>query len=255
MVAVTLTQAQDLLLAVAGLGAGVVNGAAGGGTLVSFPALLAVGYPALTANVTSTVGIWSGYLGGAAGFQREVVAQRHRVRALGGTVVAGAVLGGILLLTTPSADFRLLAPYLLLLSCLLFAVQPLLVPWLGRRDEGRRVHVVLLHGGSFVAAAYGSYFGAGLGVVLLAVLATAIPGPLVQINGLRSVLALLVNTVAVLIFAIHATVAWEVAGMMAAGALVGGYIGAHLARRVPPVVLRVVVVVLGLAAAAHLLAG
>lgn len=242
-----------MFLALAGLGAGIVNGAAGGGTLLSFPALLAVGYPALTANVTSTVGIWSGYLGGTAGFRRELADQHDRVRSLGGVVVAGAVLGGVLLLTTPSNDFRDLAPFLLLFSCALFAVQPLVSGWLGARNGGTLTHTVLLRCGTFVAAVYGSYFGAGLGVVLLAVLATAIPEPLVRINGLRSVLALLINTLAVIIFVAHAHVAWIPVALMSGSALVGGFAGAHLARRIPRVVLRGLVITLGVATSIHLL--
>lgn len=249
-----LSSGQDAFLALAGLGAGVVNGAAGGGTLLSFPALLAVGYPALTANVTSTVGIWSGYLGGAAGFRREVAAQKDRLRVLAPTVTAGAVAGGILLLTTPSKDFRVLVPYLLVFSCLLFALQPLVRARLdGDGKEGSRR--ALMHAGSFVASIYGAYFGAGLGVVLLAVLGTALPDPLVRVNGLRSVLALLVNTVAVVIFVAHAHVAWGAAGLMTGAALVGGYIGSRLARRLPAAVLRLIVVALGLATAASLFVG
>jgi len=250
-----LTSGDQLLLIAAGLGAGVVNGAAGGGTLISFPALLAVGYPALTANVTSTVGIWTGYLGGAAGFQKEVRDQRDRLRSLAGTVIAGGVLGGILLLTTPSNDFKVLAPYLLLFSCLLFAVQPLLARRLRAAGEERHSHRVLLHAGTFVASIYGAYFGAGLGVVMLAVLGLALPDPLVRINGLRTVLALLVNTVAVLIFVIHAHVAWNAAGLMAGAALIGGYVGARASRRIPPVLLRIIILALGLATSIRLLVG
>jgi uncharacterized protein len=249
----TLSSGQEALLALAGLGAGLVNGAAGGGTLVSFPALLAVGYPALTANVTSTVGIWPGYLGGVAGFRREVINQADRVRSLVGTVVAGGVIGGILLLTTPSNDFRLLAPFLLLFACLLFAFQPLLASWLGQGQYSSRSHVLFLHGGCFVAAIYGAYFGAGLGVVLLAVLALATPEPLKRVNGLRSVLALIINTVAVVIFVVHAHIAWPAAGLMDGCALVGGYVGARVARRIPTVVLRGLIVALGLATALRLL--
>jgi uncharacterized protein len=252
---VTLTGGQELLLAVAALGAGVVNGAAGGGTLISFPALLAVGYPALTANVTSTVGIWTGYLGGAAGFRRELANQRQRLRSMAATVVAGAVVGGILLLTTPTHDFKLLAPFLLLIACALFAFQPVLGSWLRRHDEAGRSHKVLLHGGSFVAAIYGAYFGAGLGVVLLAVLGTTLAEPLKRINGLRSVLALIINTVAVIIFVAHAHVAWRAAGLMTGSALVGGYLGARLARRIPTVALRVIIVTIGLFTALDLLLG
>jgi uncharacterized membrane protein YfcA len=233
---VTLSAGNVALLVLAGLGAGVVNGAAGGGTLVSFPALLLVGYPAITANVTSTVGIWPGYLGGTAGFRSEVSDQRDRLRALAGTVIAGAVVGGVLLLTTPSNDFKRLAPYLLLFSCGLFAVQPLLSKRLrSHPDTVDRTHGLVLHVGCFIAAIYGAYFGAGLGVVLLAVLGLAIPEPLNRINGLRSVLALTVNTVAVVIFVIHAHVAWEAAALMAGSSLVGGYVGARIARRIPSV--------------------
>ncbi len=258
----TLSAGQELLLVLAGLGAGVVNGAAGGGTLISFPALLAVGYPALTANVTSTVGIWPGYLGGVAGFRQEVGQQRHQLRRLAATVVGGAALGGVLLLTTPSGDFRSLAPYLLFFSCLLFGAQPWLASRLGAvagrgqvggGDGAGRARLVLLHGGCFVAAVYGSYFGAGLGVVLLAVLGLATSEPLARVNGLRSVLSLIVNTVALIIFVAHAHVAWGAAGLMDGSALVGGYTGARVARRVPTVVLRAVIVVVGLVTAIYLL--
>ena len=252
--ALGLSTSQDLLLALAGLGAGVVNGAAGGGTLLSFPALLAVGYPALTANVTSTVGIWTGYLGGAAGFRKEVAAQKGRLAALAPTVVVGAVVGGVLLLTTPSKDFSVLAPYLLLFSCLLFAIQPLVRSWLAKRGEPRS-HTVPMHAGMFVAAVYGAYFGAGLGVVMLAVLGTALAEPLVRVNGLRSVLSLIVNTVAVVIFVARAHVAWGAAGLMAGCALVGGYAGSRLARRIPTVVLRTVVIALGVGTAVQLYVG
>jgi uncharacterized protein len=252
-----LSAGQEAFLALAGLGAGLVNGAAGGGTLLSFPALLAVGYPALTANVTSTVGIWTGYLGGTAGFRQEVVSQKARVRALAATVVTGALAGGVLLLTTPSRDFRAVAPYLLLVACALFAAQPLVRSRLAARHEQSRTagpHGLLLQAGTFLAAVYGAYFGAGLGVVLLAVLGTALPDDLVRVNGLRSVLALVVNTVAVIVFVAHAHVAWGAAGLMTGAALVGGYVGSRLARAVPTALLRVVVIALGLATAITLLA-
>ena len=249
----TLSGGQDLLLALAGLGAGFVNGAAGGGTLISFPALLAVGYPALTANVTSTVGIWSGYLGGSAGFREEVSSQRAQLRMLGATVVVGAVAGGVLLLTTPSHDFAVLAPYLLLAACGLFALQPFLASRLRRHGTVEHTHAALLHAGTFLAAVYGAYFGAGLGVVLLAVLCTALPQPLVRVNGLRSVIALVVNTIAVMIFVARAHVAWQAAGLMVICALVGGYVGARVSRRIPTQVLRLAVIAIGLASALDLL--
>ena len=126
---VTLAGADIALLVAAGLGAGTVNGVAGGGTLVSFPALLATGVPALQANVTSTLGIWPGYLGGVAGFRAEIKGQGRSMRLVG-PAVGGAVVGSVLLLITPSSAFKSLAPYLVLLACLLFAVQPLIARWL-----------------------------------------------------------------------------------------------------------------------------
>jgi hypothetical protein len=249
---VALTGGQDLLLALAGLGAGLANGVAGGGTLISFPALLAVGYPALTANVTSTIGIWPGYLGGVAGFRREAVNQRQQLRSLLPTVVAGATVGGVLLLTTPNGDFRAVVPFLLFFACGLFAVQPFLAARL-RAAERSRSNAVLMHGGCFLASIYGAYFGAAMGVVLLAILGLATAEPLVRVNGLRSVLSLIINTVAMVIFVVHAHVAWGAAGLMDGSALVGGYVGALVARRVPAMWLRAVVVVLGLATAVHLL--
>jgi uncharacterized membrane protein YfcA len=249
----TLSAGQGVLLGFAGLGAGFVNGAAGGGTLISFPALLAAGYPALTSNVTSTVGIWPGYLGGSAGFRKEVKDQRPNVRLVTPAVVAGAAIGGVLLLTTPSHDFEALAPFLLLAACLLFVAQPVVSRRLRERGAAGRSHNLVLHIGTFVAAIYGAYFGAGLGVVLLAVLGTALTEPLARVNGLRSVVALLVNTVAVTIFVLRAHVAWLAAGLMAFSAFVGGYAGARVARRVPSTLLRFAVVAIGVASALDLL--
>jgi hypothetical protein len=187
--------------------------------------------------------------------------QRQQLRRLAVTVVIGAVLGGILLLTMPPGDFRKVVPYLLLVACALFAAQPWLASRLGaaagRGGDGsgraRRAPVVLLHGACFLAAVYGAYFGAAMGVVLLAVLGLATSEPLVRVNGLRSVLSLIINTVALVIFVAHAHVAWGAAGLMDGSALVGGYVGARVARRIPAPLLRAVVVVVGLVTAVYLL--
>ncbi len=234
------------LLVLAGLGAGIINGMAGGGTMVSFPTLLALGYPALTANMTSTVGIWPGYLGGTHGFRRQIADQAARVRQLALPSLAGAVAGSILLLTTPAEAFRRLVPWLVLAASLLFALQPLLSRALGRhRDHG--AHRVLLLAGTFGAAVYGGYFGAGMGVVLLAVLGLALPDQLSRTSGLRTVLSVLVNGVAAAVFIAHGSLAWGAAAALAGGSLVGGWAGARAALRIPPFALRVVVVVTGLA--------
>ncbi|MGO9343050.1 MAG: sulfite exporter TauE/SafE family protein [Acidimicrobiales bacterium] len=244
---------RDAFVAMAGLGAGLVNGVAGGGTLVSFPVLLAVGVPALRANVTSTVGIFPGYLGGVAGFRRELADQRDRMRTLAPVAVAGGIGGAVLLLLTPSSAFSRAAPYLILLACGLFASQPLLSRRLER--AGGRSRQAVAQGGVLLACAYGSYFGAGLGVLLLAVLGIAMPDKLARMSGLRSVISLLVNTIAAAVFVIAAHVVWTYAGILALTSLVGGYAGARFAVKVPAGPLRILIILIGLAAAAKLLAG
>lgn len=252
--AISLDLGRELFLVAAGLGAGIVNGIAGGGSLVSFPALLAVGLPALSANVTSSVGIWPGYLGGSAGFRTEVGEVLPRLRELSPTVILGGVVGGVLLLTTPSHSFRLIAPWLVLFACLLFACQPFLSARLKlNHDAMTNSHRMGMHAGVFLASVYGAYFGAGLGVVLLAILGISLPDSLLRINGLRAMLALLVNSVAVVIFIIHAPIAWNVAALMVVSSFVGGYVGSRVARRVSNTLLRVVVIGLGLATSISLL--
>lgn len=242
-------------LSAAGLVAGIVNGVAGGGSLVSFPALLAAGYPALGANVTSTVGIWPGYLGGTAGFRREVNEQTGRIRQISVTTLAGAVVGAVLLLTTPSGWFRQLAPFFILGACLLFACQPILARRLRGRGAGAGTRPGLLRAGTFFSAVYGSYFGAGLGVLLLGVLGLALPDRLIRLNGLRSVVSLGINSVAVVVFAIAAPVVWTAVALMAVTSLVGGFLGANFARWLPAPVLKALVIALGVATAVRLFVG
>lgn len=248
--------ADAALLGGAGLLAGVINGVAGGGSMVSFPALLAVGHPAIVANVTSTVGIWTGYLGGAAGFRDELRAQPGRVRTLLPIAVAGGIAGSVLLLVTPSEVFEGAAPFLVLGATLLFALQPLVrrrVVTSGAHVDSNAEVPASARWGTFAAAIYGAYFGAGLGVILLAVLGLTVHDALVRINGLRGALSLVINSLAVLIFGIAADVAWGAAGVLAVGSLVGGYTGARLSRRLPNWLLRTVVIGFGLVAGVALL--
>ncbi len=254
LTAPALSVGHDILLALAGLGAGLVNGIAGGGTLVSFPALLALGYPALTANVTSTVGIWPGYVSGTAGFHREVLDQADRVRSLALVAMLGAATGAVLLLTTPAKTFAVIVPWLLIASCILFAGQPWLARILNQPElHEHRPRQGLLFGGTFLAAVYGGYFGAGMGVVLLAVLGLALPDSLLRTSGLRVVLSLLINGIAAAVFIVHSPIVWPAAGLLAIGSLTGGYIGARIARWVPTPVLRTGIVAIGLATAIRLL--
>jgi uncharacterized membrane protein YfcA len=219
--------------------------------------------------VTSSVGIWTGYLGGVAGFRREVAAQRDRVRALAPVAFAGGLGGAVLLLVTPADLFEDVAPVLVLLACALFAAQPVLAGRLRARRSGRAGRPgagpasprrraglpALALAGTFAASIYGGYFGPGLGVILLAILGLAVDDELVRVNGVRGVLSLVVSTITVVVFAIGADVAWGDAGILAVTALVGGYTGARVSRRLPVPVLRAVVIVLGTVAAVKLWVG
>jgi uncharacterized membrane protein YfcA len=243
-----------VLLVLAGVGAGIANGVAGGGSLISFPLLLALGFPPLTANITNTVGIWPGYLGSAVGFRKEIAGQGRRFARLSPVAGIGAVLGAVLLLTTSSADFTAIAPWLVLGASLLFAAQPFLRRALSGADDPSRVHPVLLVAGTFAASVYGGYFGAGMGVMLLAILGLCLPDSILRTSGLRTILSILVNGVAAVVFLIHGGLVWEAVALLAAGSLVGGWVGARVAVAIPANALRAVVVVIGLVTTVKLLA-
>ncbi|MCW2545036.1 MAG: hypothetical protein JWM40_2588 [Frankiales bacterium] len=247
-----MTPAQSLLVLGAGALAGAINAVAGGGTLVSFPALLAVGISPVTANVTSSVGLLTGYAGGSVAYRRELEGQRDRVRALALAGVIGGVAGALLLLVTPGDRFRALVPYLILLSSLLLAVQPQVARRLADRGEGRSAWQAAA--GVGIAAVYGSYFGGGLGVILLAVLGLLIADELHRLNALKGVLSLIINLAGVAVFLIAGRVDWLAAGLLAVGALVGATFGVRLARRLPGQSVRVFVVAAGIAVAVTLFA-
>ena len=251
-----------LIVAAAGLGAGFVNGAAGGGSLVSYPLLLATGLPALTANVTNTVGLLTGYVGGALGFRDHLRSQQARLRELTPVALAGGVAGALLLLVTSESAFEAIVPVLILGACLLFGLQPVVRRHVIERRQRRagtpidptsRLGAIAL-AGVFAAAVYGGYFGAGIGVILLAILGLVLADPLPSVNAVRGVLSLLVNVVAAIVFAVGADVDWAVAGVLATTCAVGGYAGARMSLRLPDHVLRVVVITFGLAAVARLVA-
>jgi hypothetical protein len=243
-----------LLLLLAGLVAGVFNGVAGGGSLISFPVLLALGYPALTANITNTIGIWPGYVASAAGYRREIGDQARRLVRLTPVALAGGVAGALLLLTTSPAVFNDVVPWLVLGASALFAVQPVLRRALDRGEAHPRTRPALLVAGVFAASVYGGYFGAAMGVMFLAVLGLALPISLAHTSGLRAVLSMIVNGIAAVVFLIHGGIVWEAVGLLAAGSLAGGYVGARLALALPAPALRVIVVVIGVGTAVRLLA-
>jgi uncharacterized membrane protein YfcA len=245
------TAADAVLLAAAGVITGAINAVAGGGSLVSFPALLATGYGPLAANVTNLVATLPGYLSAAASSHPDLAGQAPRVRALSAAAAAGAVVGTTLLLVGPEALFADLAPWLVLLACGLLAVQPLVSRWITRphpHPAPRRLVVTV-----GVASIYGGYFGAGLGIVLLAALGLAFDEDLRLLNAVKQVLSLTVATVSAVGVALFGPVAWGAALLVGAGTLVGGRIGVGVARRLPEPVLRGSVIVLGVTVAVLLL--
>ena len=242
-----MTVLDALVLVVAGLAAGSINAVAGGGSLVSFPALLALGLPPLSANVTNSVAVWPGYVGTSWGYRRELRTQGRRVLALTPAAVLGAACGCLLLLVTSEEVFARAVPFLVILGSLLLAVQGRVTAQVRRwPGAGSGIRSPLLHGSIVLAAAYGAYFGGGLGVVLLASLGLFLADDLQRLNALKSLLSLVINAVALVAFALFGPVVWSAVAALAPAALLGGYLGARIARRLDPTVLRAVVVVFGI---------
>jgi uncharacterized protein len=242
-----------VFLLLAGLVAGGVNAVAGGGSLLVFPALLAVGFPPLTANVTNSVAQWPGYLGIVAGARRELEGQRRRILATSAVAVVGSAVGCVLLLTLPGAVFDTVVPVLVLLASALMALSPRIRRWIGTPEPGTPDRTVVLLPAVFLAAVYGGYFGGALGVILIATLTLCAHDELVRLNALKGLLSLVIASVTVVIFALGAPVDWLAVALLAPTTLVGGFLGAKLARRLPEPVLRWSVVVLGVAVGTYLI--
>jgi uncharacterized membrane protein YfcA len=247
---------EALLLIGAAFLAGIINTIVGSGSLITFPTLLAIGYSPVVANVSNTVGITFGGLSGAVGYRRELGGQRHRATLLGAASLTGGITGGVLLLTLPSSVFDDVVPVLILGAVALVILQPRL----SRFVASRRTRVVE-HGGAslwvaiFLTGVYGGYFGAAQGVILLSLLGIFIADTLQRLNAVKNVLAFIANGVAALIFVFFAHVAWLVVVLVAAGSVVGAQLGAIVGRRLPPLAMRALIVVVGLIAAVKLLAG
>jgi uncharacterized membrane protein YfcA len=258
-----LEPAQIALLAGAGLLAGAVNAVAGGGSLISFPALLAVGYPALTANVTNSVALTPGYFGGTLGYRRELEGQRRRILALGATSAAGAVLGAFLLVVSSAEFFERVVPFLIFLACGLLAAQTRLARLVRNRRESvapagdppdTDPHTVPLFAAQFLAAIYGAYFGAGVGIMMLAILGIFLADNLQRLNALKGLLSLLINGIAAVYFILFfADVRWVAVAIMAVTSLLGGQLGVVLARRLNDQALRWLVIAFGVAVGLRLL--
>lgn len=244
---------QLALVALAGLGTGAVNALAGGGSLISFPVLLAMGVPPLSANVTNTIGLCPGYLGATLAQRHDLRGQAARLLVLLPLAVACSVGGALLLLHTGEHVFDRAVPWLILGACMLLSAQQPLRTWLERRESrgaGAGVHVPLALPLIGAANVYGGYFGAGASVIVLAALGLSYTDTLPRLNALKQALSLATNCAAALLFAVNGPVNWRVVPVLAAGALVGGAWGGRLGRRLSPQLLRSVVVLLGLIVAA-----
>ncbi|HVA74709.1 MAG TPA: sulfite exporter TauE/SafE family protein [Acidimicrobiales bacterium] len=284
-------------LAVAGasLAAGMVNALAGGGTLISFPTLVGIGVPAVPANVTNTVALLPGYLGGSWAQRDDLRPQLGDARVLAATGAVGGLAGSVLLVMIPPQAFRLAVPYLIVASCLLLLGQERARSFVGvaapapgspgagvgqsgtdqpgvdppgvgadtdagavasaqpapTRPGAPGLHPALAIS-VFAAAVYGGFFGAGLGIVLLAVLGLFHAGPLARVNALKQALSFVINVVAAVFFAFSGHVRWQLVPVMAAASILGGFAGGRLAGRISGDMLRKLVVVAGLGAAAAL---
>jgi uncharacterized membrane protein YfcA len=285
--------AHDVIEAVAilgaGMAAGTINTVVGSGTLITFPTLLAFGYPPLIANVSNTVGLVPGVLSGIYGFRRELVGQRKRLLFLGSASLLGGVLGAILLLRLPASAFNAIVPVLIGIALVLVVLQPRLAARMAARrqaaaatgsdsdsdknDTADQIGVphqgedslegvtnpgvarggLLLWALVFGTGVYGGYFGAAQGVLLLGFLGIAFTDPMAKLNGAKNVLAALVNGVAGAIFIALSPINWAVVALIACGSIVGGQIGARIGRRLPPMALRALIVCVGIAALLKLL--
>ncbi len=238
-----------VFVCLAAAAAGFVNALAGGGTLISFPVLTAVGIPAVVANVTNTVALVPGYLGATFAQLKDLRGQRTRLIFYIPAAVIGGVVGGILLLNTGERLFRDLVPFLILLASLLLAVSDPLRAWMLKRAGKERSEASLAAVGALpvaLAAVYGGYFGAGLSVIVLATLGLILNDNLTRLNALKQAISFSTNLAAAIFFVFSGKVVWPVALLMMVFALAGGALGGRLAGRIKPVVLRWVVVTIGL---------
>lgn len=245
-----------ILIALAGVGAGAINALVGSGTLITFPTLVALGMPPVTATMSNAVGLVAGGVSGTWGYRRELRGQGDRLRWQIPASVLGAAVGAWLLLHLPEKVFTQVVPVLLIAALLLVVFGPRIQGWARRRAEesgqaadhvspGKKVAVV---GGTFAVGVYGGYFTAAQGILLIGVMGALLPESMQRMNAAKNLLSLLVNLVAAAAYTWVAfdRIDWVAAGLIAIGSLIGGFLGAHYGRRLSPGVLRAVIVVVGL---------
>jgi hypothetical protein len=250
---VTLLHALAILAV--GLAGGAINTIVGAASLLTFPVLLALGYPAVTANVSNTIGLGvPGSLSGAYGYRRELAGQRARVLALLPASLLGGAAGAALLIWLPGA-FRGVVPYLILVAVALVLTQPWIARWRSERGRIAEHPGPLLHSGMFATSVYGGYFGAAQGVIMLALLGVTLDDDLQRLNAVKNLISALVNAIAGVLFVLFADVSWWVVVLLAVSSTVGGQVGAVLGRRIPANALRAAIVIVGTAVAVKLLIG
>jgi uncharacterized membrane protein YfcA len=249
---------EALVVVLAGVGAGTINTIVGSGTLITFPVLLLLGVPPVTANISNNIGLVPGSLTGSIGYRKELVGAGPDLRRLAPMSFLGAVIGAVLLLVLDPALFDAIVPVLILVGLVLVVLGPRLSAWAERRRaEGTasvESHERAMQAGVLGAGVYGGYFGAAQGIILMGILGALSPQPLQRLNGYKNVLATVVNAVAALVFVLVARdqIDWLVVVLIAVGATAGGVLGSTVGRRLPPAVLRAVIVVIGLVAIVRL---
>lgn len=237
----------------AGVFAGAINTVVGSGTLVTFPVLLAVGYPPVTANVSNSLGLVPGSFSGAVGYRHELKGQAGRLLRLGSASLLGGIVGALLLLVLPASAFEVIVPVLIALAIVLVLAQPRLARWVaGRRGQSEANDGWGLWVGVFLTGVYGGYFGAAQGVLMLGLVGVLMNEHLQRVNAVKNVLVLIANLVAGIVFVFAAQVAWLAVLLVAVGSFTGGLVGARIARKLPTGLLRAVIVVVGLIAIVEL---
>jgi hypothetical protein len=249
-----------ILIALAGVGAGAINAVVGSGTLITFPTLVALGYPPVVSTMSNAVGLVAGGVSGTWGYRRELRGQWGRLKWQIPGSVLGAILGSWLLLHLPEKVFVAVVPVLLIGALLLVVFGPKIQAWAkGRSDETEpvsRARMVMLVIGTFAVGVYGGYFTAAQGILLIGVMGALLPESMQRMNAAKNLLSLLVNVVAAVAYTLVAfdRISWAAAGLIAVGSLIGGFLGAHYGRRLSPNALRAVIVVVGLIGLYRLLA-
>ncbi|MGA6165823.1 sulfite exporter TauE/SafE family protein [Amycolatopsis magusensis] len=245
-----------ILIALAGVWAGTINAVVGSGTLVTFPVLVAFGYPPVTATTSNAIGLAPGTISGAWGYRHELRGQGRRLAVYGVASFLGSVGGALLLLALPKDAFETVVPVLVGLAVVLVIIQPKVSGWVASRREHKqkqeRIYAPLLLFLLFLVGIYGGYFTAAQGIMMVACMGMLLSDPVQRLNGMKNVLSAVVNVVAGTIYAFVAPVDWAVVGLLAAGSVLGGLLGAKIGRKLSPVVLRGVIVVVGLAAIVQL---